>query len=180
MLCFGVVLAGCSGTGSELDRAMTFRDRLLDAGECSFQAEVTADYGDSLYTFSVTCSGNAMGDLTFCITEPELLKGITGIIEASGGEIRFDDVALAFPLLTDKQLTPVSAPWIFLKTLRSGRITAAAQEEGNLHLTMDDSYAEDALQVDIWLDGDSKPIRGDILYAGKRFLSLHVKDFILV
>ena len=171
-------LGGCSGKQEELERAMTLRAKLL-ASECSFDAKITADYGDKLYVFAMTCQGDSRGNLTFTVTEPESIAGITGIISQDGGRLTFDNTALAFPLMADDQLTPVSAPWIFLKTLRGGYLTSANMEEELLHLTIDDSYEEDALQLDIWLDGQNLPVQSDILYDGRRILTVQVSNFTL-
>lgn len=171
-------LGGCSGKQEELERAMTLRAKLL-ASECSFDAKITADYGDKLYVFAMACQGDSRGNLTFTVTEPESIAGITGIISQDGGRLTFDDTALAFPLMADDQLTPVSAPWIFLKTLRGGYLTSANTEEELLHLTIDDSYEEDALQLDIWLDGQNLPVQADILYDGRRILTVQVSNFTL-
>ena len=175
-----VFLAGCSSGNRELDRAMEFRDKLLKAEGCRFQAEVTADYGDSLCSFTMDCEGDASGNLTFSLTLPETIAGITGKITDSGGALTFDDTALHFDLLADGQLTPVSAPWIFLKTLRSGYLSSVCMEEDLLHVTADDSYADDALTLDIWLDGEDRPVRAEVLYGGKRILSLNVENFALL
>ena len=75
------------------------------------------------------------------------------------------------------QLSPVSAPWVFLKTLRSGYLTAAGEDGELLRLTIDDSYEEDALRLDIWLDPNHQPNHADILYEGRRILSLQVENF---
>ena len=171
-------LGGCSGKQEELERAMTLRAKLL-ASECSFDAKITADYGDKLYVFAMTCQGDSRGNLTFTVTEPESIAGITGLISQDGGKLTFDDTALAFPLMADEQLTPVSAPWILLKTLRGGYLASANMEEELLHLTIDDSYEEDALQLDIWLDGQNLPVQSDILYDGRRILTVQVSNFTL-
>ena len=171
-------LSGCSGKQEELERAMTLRAKLL-ASECSFDAKITADYGDKLYVFAMTCQGDSRGNLAFTVTEPESIAGITGILSQDGGKLTFDDTALAFPLMADDQLTPVSAPWIFLKTLRGGYLASANMEEELLHLTIDDSYEEDALQLDIWLDGQNLPVQSDILYDGRRILTVQVSNFTL-
>ena len=171
-------LGGCSGKQEELERAMTLRAKLL-ASECSFDAKITADYGDKLYVFAMACQGDSRGNLTFTVTESESIAGITGVISQDGGELTFDDTALAFPLMADEQLTPVSAPWILLKTLRGGYLTSANMEEELLHLTIDDSYEEDALQLDIWLDGQNLPVQSDILYDGRRILTVQVSNFAL-
>lgn len=158
---------------------MEVRDALLSAQGCSFQAEVTADYGDSVSSFSMDCQADAAGTLSFEITKPDSISGIRGQISDSGGSIDFEDQALYFPLLTDDLLTPASAPWIFLKTLRSGYLTSACTEEGLLHITVDDSFAEDALMLDIWL-ADRIPVRADILCDMKRILSVEVENFTIL
>lgn len=174
MVCF---LSGCTSENSALKQGMEIRARLLEAQGCSFKVRITADYGEDLYTFSVGCEGDRNGTITFQVSEPEALSGITGKLSDTGGILTFDETALSFPYLTDDQLNPVSAPWIFLKTLRSGYLTSACEEDGNLRLSIDDSYEEDALHLDIWMDEDRVPIRVDILYDGKRILSLEITDF---
>jgi len=177
---FVAMIAGCSSENKPLNRGMVLRSDLLSAQGCQFSAKITADYGDALHVFSVDCQGDAMGDITFRISEPETLSGITGMVSDTGGTLVFDDTALCFPLLTDDQLSPVSAPWIFLRTLRSGYMTAACMEDALLHLTMDDSYEADSLKLDIWVNESNVPVRSDILYDGKRILSLEVADFLLL
>lgn len=171
------LLSGCSGASKEIERGMALRSRLLKAATCSFDTQITADYGDKTYQFSMACQGDDQGNLTFTVTAPETIAGITGKVTNQGGALTFDDVALQFDLMADDQVTPVSAPWILLKTLRSGYLTAAGTEEDQLHLTIDDSYEDDALTLDIWLDGEDVPIRAEILYDGRRILSLTVVNF---
>ncbi len=172
-----LLLSGCSGKSEEIDRGMALRSKLLRAESCTFGVEITADYGEKLHTFSLDCQGESSGDLAFMVTAPETIAGITGWITEAGGKLTFDETALDFPLLADGQVTPVTAPWIFFKTLRSGYLTAAGTEGELLRLTIDDSYEEDALKLDIWLDSENIPVRADILYDGLRILTLNVKNF---
>ena len=155
---------------------MGLRAQLL-GHSCSFDAEITADYGDKLHTFSVSCEGDSQGNLGFTIRAPESISGITGSVSKENGKLTFADTALAFPLLADGQVTPVSAPWLLLKTLQSGYLTSAGMEEDLLRLTINDSYEENALQLDIWLNDGNQPILADILYDGRRILALSVKNF---
>lgn len=174
LLCF---LSGCSGASKEIERGMALRSKILKASECSFDAAITADYGDKLYSFSMACQADTQGNLTFTVTAPETLAGISGRVGSDGGKLTFDDTALQFDLMADGQVTPVSAPWVFLKTLRSGCLTSAGTEDGVLRLSIDDSYADDALHLDIWLDGEDLPARAEILYGGRRILSVSVANF---
>lgn len=172
-----VLLTGCGRAAKEIERGMALRSKLLNAVGCSFDAEITADYGDKLHTFAMTCRGNEKGDLNFTVTGPETIAGITGCISREAGKLTFEDTALYFEMLVDGQVTPISAPWILLKTLRGGCLTSACEEDGLLRLSMDDSYEEDALHLDIWLNEADQPVRGEILYKERRILSLSVTNF---
>ena len=175
-----LLLTGCSNASKEIERGMALRSKLLQASSCTFDAEITADYGDKVYTFAMSCQGDPKGNLTFTVTAPETIAGITGKISSEGGRLTFDDTALQFDLMADEQVTPVSGPWIFLKTLRSGYLTSACTEEEQLRLSIDDSYEEDALTVDIWLDEQDTPIRSETLYDGRRILTLKIENFTIV
>ena len=171
-----VFLSGCSGKSRELQRGLDLRSELLKASQCRFSCEITADYGNKTYTFSMDCQGDAQGNLIFTVTEPETIAGITGKIADGEGSLTFDDTALYFDLLADQQLSPVSAPWVLMKALRGGNITSAGVEKGSLRISVDDSYEENALNLDVWLDSEDIPQRADICYAGKRILSLKLEN----
>lgn len=172
-----VIFSGCTGKRDEMDRAMTLRADLLACESCSFDAQITADYGDELHSFSMSCTSDNDGAVSFTVSEPESIAGITGTIEAGEGKLTFADTALAFPLLADDQVTPVSGPWILMKTLLGGYLTACTQEDDLLHLTIDDSYEEDALQLEIWLNADNHPVAAEILYGGRRIVTMIIENF---
>lgn len=172
-----IFLVGCNKADSALDQAITLRNRLLNGNGCAFDAVITADYGEKLYTFSMNCKADATGNLTFSVTEPKSVSGIAGTISESGGKLTFDDQALAFEMLADGQVTPVSAPWLFLKTLRSGYLNAAGRDGEYIKLIIDDSYEENPIQLDIWMDANMVPIRSEILWQGRRVISLAVNNF---
>jgi len=172
-----MLLTGCSGGSKEMQRGLDLRAELLKASECRFSCEITVDYSDKIYTFSMDCRCDSRGDLTFAVTAPETIAGITGNVSDAGGKLTFDDTALQFDLMAEDQVTPVSAPWILMKTLRSGYITSAGMDGGRLRLTVDDSYEDDALHLDIWLGEDNRPENAEILYKERRILSLKVINF---
>ncbi len=172
-----VLFSGCSMENGELDRAMTLRAKLLGTSECTYDALVTADYGDQIFTFRMECIASGNGDVSFKVTQPESIAGITGTLTGSGGKLTFDDKALAFDMLAEEQLSPISAPWIFLKTLRGGYVTSCGADGDGVRISIDDSYEEDALHVDIWLDKEDSPIRADMIYDDRRILTVDIENF---
>jgi len=173
-LCMLLFLSGCSANG-HIERGMALRSALLRS-ESRFTTDITADYGDKVCSFAMDCAFSDNGDMTFTVTAPETIAGITGTITDNGGKLTFDDTALQFPLMADDQISPVSAPWVLMKALRSGYLTSAGEEDGLLRLTIDDSYEEDAMQADVWLSETDIPVRAEMVYDGRRILSLNVKN----
>ena len=180
LLLLMVVLVGCSRSSDCLDRAMDLRERLLKANGISFEAEISADYGKKMYEFSMNCSVGQDGALNFTVTEPETIRGISGVISGSGGQLTFDDTALAFDLLADGEVSPISAPWLLIQTLKGGYISTCGMDGDDLRITIDDSYEKDALQLDIWVNDDNIPEHAEILWQGRRVLSIEVEAFTFV
>lgn len=180
LLIITLLLTGCSSESEQLDKAMSLRESLQKCSGCSFQAVITADYGETVNTFTLACTADSLGSLRFQVVDPESISGISGTITKDGGTITFDDKALAFSLLADEQLSPVSAPWVFLHTLLGGYICGYGEDGDLLRITLDDTFQGETLQSDIWLDASDCPVRCEILYNGKRILSLDVRDFTIV
>lgn len=63
---------------------LDLRSELLKASECRFSCEITADYSDKVYTFSMDCQCDSQGNLTFAVTAPETITGITGKVSDAG------------------------------------------------------------------------------------------------
>ena len=175
LLC--VLLPGCDGGGDSLKPAMELRSRLLASEGYTFNTQITADYGDKLYTFDLNCQVDNAGNVAFTVTAPETIAGISGIMDSKGGKLTFEDTALAFDLLADSRFSPVSAPWVLVHTLHYGYITSCAELEDGTMLSINDSYENDALNLSVWLGQDRLPVGAEIFWQGRRVLSLTVKNF---
>lgn len=165
-------LTGCADTR---ENPLTLRENLLSEG-CVFQGEITADYGDTLSRFTLDCRCDPQGDVTFSVAAPESIQGITGRLSAGKGTLTFDGTGLSFPLLADGQLSPVSAPWILTRAMRGGYIRSTGKEGELTRITMDDSFAENPIQVDLWLEG-ATPIRAELCYKGEKILSMLLREY---
>ena len=171
-----VMLCGCSGGAEQMDRAMALRGQMQQK-EVTFDAIVTADYGDKVHTFTMQCHADILGNVKFKVTEPENIAGISGTISKGNGKLSFDEQVLTFDVLADELISPVSAPWVLVETLRSGFLTSCSTEGDLLRVAIDDSYAEKALHLEVWLDSNDIPKQCEIYWQGRRLLSIDVKNF---
>ena len=174
------LLCGCKADNRDVSTVMDLRTRLQKCQSCSFSATVTADYNTMVYKFTVDCVVNSEGDLTFTVMNPESISGITGVIGGKGGKLTFDGQMLAFDTLADGQISPVSAPWVMMKTLTGGYISAAGRDGEQIRGIFNDSYREQALELDIWFDESVLPKHCEILWQGRRVLSLDVDNFVIL
>ena len=170
-----VFFLGCSGRDLAMEEALALRSRCL-AGNVSFEAEIRADYITNIESFSLGCAFDEKGEMSFTVTEPDDIEGIQGTVTGTEGTVVFDDMVLGYPLLAEGRLSPLAAPWVLVKALREGCIIAVGQEEELLHLTVDDTYADNALTLDIWLE-EGQVEEAEIAWEGRRCVTMTVEDF---
>lgn len=171
-----ILLMGCTGPDPAMEAALDLRTRCLSAEGVTFTAEIRADYITQIEEFSLECASGADGAMTFRVLEPEEIADIRGTVGGTEGTVEFDDTVLAFPLMAEGRLSPLSGPWVVLKAIRTGCILAAGREGELVHVTIDDSYEENAVTVDIWLE-DGRPQEAEIAWEGRRCLSMTFDDF---
>lgn len=176
--CLLFLLSGCDkASGDALDEALSFRAR-AQTQPCSFQAEITADYGTHLSTFTLDCTADPDGGLGFTVTEPESIAGITGTVDSTSGNLTFDDAALGFPLLAGPRLSPAAAPEVLLTAWRSGFISTCGWEADNLRLTIDTLLDSKTLRTETWLDRENLlPICAELCYNGEDVLTIRFAQF---
>lgn len=177
LCCF--LTTGCKSDDPLLRSVMDLRKAVLEVEHSSFTAVITADYGNEIYTFQMDCEADSEGSVSFIVTDPETITGITGHVSKERAALTYDDRVLAFPKLADDQLAPVIGPWIFFNTLRSGYISGCGREEDGICIYMDDSYEENMLQLQIYTDESVVPIRAEIFYKDRRILSMDIRNFTL-
>ncbi len=173
-----VFLVGCTGSQDTMEPMLQLRSKLLK-GSCSFDAVITADYGNQTYTFAMGCQSDAHGNLSFQVQQPESISGISGTIQEGKGQIHFDSTALGFELLADGQLSPISAPWVLMRAMRSGYIAASGAQQDYIRVTLHDSFEADALTVELWLGEEEIPQQAEIIYKDRRILTVEVKNFVI-
>lgn len=178
----GVVLLlnGCSVGENEIDAVLSLRKQLEMGSSCEFDAIITADYTEEVYSFAMKCRQESGGDLCFTVTQPQSIAQISGSVSELGGRLSFEDNVLAFEMLADGVLSPISGPWILMRTIRGGYIQGASRSDNITCTQIDDSFRGKNLQVSLWTDAENQPLSAEILYDGKRILSIAVENFKIV
>lgn len=175
-----LLLAGCSAENVLINRAVALRDSILRSSECRFHAAVTADYGDSTYSFGMDCQVDSEGTMSITVTEPDTISGITARIRKGTGQLTFDTEVLVFELLADGLITPIGAPWLFMEALSSGYISTCGKDGDGIRIQIDDSFADTQFHVDIWTGADATPRRAELIWQGRRIVSIDINDFVIV
>ncbi len=122
------ILCSCSSANSGQDLALDIRENLLNASKLELTTDVTADYGDRVYQFTFTYTGNAdKGALL--ITAPEAVAGLRAEVSVSGGTLSYDGAELDTGALTLSGLSPAKSIPILLSQWQSGYISGCDYEK---------------------------------------------------
>ena len=116
--------------------------------------------------------------ISFSVVAPESIAGIEGVINSEGGGLKFDDKIIAFPLVIEQTISPISAPWILLKSLRSGYISACGSSDDGTQVIIDDSFSGQNIQCYLWLNDDDLPFYSEIVWNDRRVLSIDVEEMV--
>lgn len=170
------ILPGCGTKEPGVDRAMDLRQRMT-AGSFSFQCEVTADYGDRIYVFSMDCVADATGNIQFKLLQPDTVSGISGSISQHGGKLTFDDQVLLFEPLTQGELTPSIAPWIMVKAIQGGYVRSVENQNSHFEIVIDDYHSGESFKALLTVDQTLYPEMCEIIWNNRRVLSIRINGF---
>ncbi len=174
------LLSGCKSEDRLIGQVVDLRTLIAGCSECNFDAVVTADYGDSTYTFTMKCQYDGKGNMQVSVTAPETISGITAQISQGTGKLTFDDQALVFEMIADEQISPICAPWLLMEALCSGYISTCGTDGEYIRARIDDSFAGAQFSVDTWISADNQPVRAEIVWQGRRILSIDINEFVIV
>ncbi|MBR3978069.1 MAG: hypothetical protein IKJ94_00405 [Oscillospiraceae bacterium] len=160
-----------------MEQALKFRNSLQQASSVSLDAVITADYESIIHTFKMNCLWDTGDQMKFTVLEPDSISGIAGTISQESGKILFDDKALFFETMADGQVSPISATWLMMRAMKSGYIKGAGSSEGGYLVQLDDSYNENALNLNLQLNEACEPMSAEIFYDGRRVVSISVENF---
>lgn len=122
-----VLLTGCSGGGQGAERsaeelALNIRTEYLAMTACRASADITADYGQRVYEYSVDISWQKDGETRLTITAPENIAGITARIQDGKSYLEYDGASIETGILSGTGLSPIEVVPAALNYILSGYI----------------------------------------------------------
>lgn len=169
-------LTGCTEEKSLLSDAIAFRADLVQAGGCQFTAEVTADYGDTVQQFTLSCQSDAQGTTLLTVIAPETLAGIQASITDDGGTMQYDGLAMEFGLLANGNVIPAAVASIVTSCWMKEYIASAGQEDTRYRVSYQKNFDEKLLIVDTYFE-KGIPICAEVCYNNSRVLKMMISDF---
>ena len=158
---------------------LTATSALLLSG-CTAQAEITADYGQRVYGYTVDLTVKG-GSGVMTVKEPENLAGT--VLTWSDGETRlaFDGAELDTGALSDSGLSPADAMPTILTACQGGEIVDCCMEEQAgaqvLHGTLD-LDGDQGGQIQCWFQPDSYGLlRAELSQDGVTVVTMQFSDF---
>lgn len=139
LLMIPLILAGCQYPGGGLvpggteltaeEEARQIRTQFLGVDSCAGTAEVTADYGQRVYTFTLDFTWQREGETALTLTAPQDLAGLTARVEQDQARLEFDGVILDTGELTGEGLTPLELVPSLMGWVQTGFMSQCVYED---------------------------------------------------
>ena len=176
-----LLLTGCTGGGSSARSKLEAAQSVYRTmSGCTAQAEITADYGQRVYGYTVDLTVKG-GSGVMTVKEPENLAGT--VLTWSDGETKlaFDGTELDTGALSDSGLSPADAMPTILTACQGGEIVDCCMEEQAggqvLHGTLD-LDGDQGGQIQCWFQPDSYGLlRAELSQDGVTVVTMQFSDF---
>ena len=180
-----LLLPACGAGGGEDNEAeqlaLVLRGEYLEMTACTATAEITADYGQRVYQYTMSVE-SAGEETVLTLAAPETVAGITARLKGKDSLLEYDGIAVETGPMDGEGLTPVSVVPVLLETAKSGYIRACSWEENGALLRVDCVDPEGApgrgREVTLWFETDTHALsRGEIKLDGFRAILCQFEDF---
>lgn len=121
------LLTGCSrgdnaGGNSAQETALNIRTEYLAMTACSATVDITADYGQRVYEYTLSVAWQKEGETVLTVLEPENIRGITARVENGSVQMEYDSASLETGMLSAERLSPMGVIPAVLDYILTGYI----------------------------------------------------------
>ena len=186
VLMMTLLLTGC-GTRKEdspENLASLIRAEYLSLNGWSSAVNLSVDYGEQVFDFTVDAVWQRGGDTVLTVTAPDLIAGITARIRDGETLLEYDGAGLSLGMLDLSGLTPVSAIPVLMECITSGymaRCSWSGEGEGRelIVLCRDPNAAPQAgTEFTLYFDPTTHALkRAKVSVNGVQCLTAQFADF---
>lgn len=187
MMILVLPLAACGGggKGNEAEEKLAeVRGKYLEMTACSGHADLTADYGQRVYTYGIDFTWQREGETLLTLTAPEMVAGTVAHIAAGETALEYDGVMLETGPLNTEGLSPVDALPALLTYAREGFASECGMEENGedqkLRVVCRDPEKEPGAGVEasLWFDPETGALlRGELSEEGVTVIQCQLSGF---
>lgn len=187
MMTLCLLLAACGGgggAGNTDELALDIRSDYIAMNGCTAKLDVTADYGQRVYDYTLALTYAKDGDTTLTVEAPQEIAGITARLTGGSAVLEYDGVSLETGPLDTSGLSPIGCAPYLLSCAReafiaeSGLETVGESETLRCTYRDPDSTPGTGTEVSLWFDTNTHaPVQGEILSDGAQIIKCTVTDF---
>lgn len=186
-----ILLTGCSrreqsSIKSAEELALNIRTEYLAMTVCAGSVDITADYGQRVYEYSMDIRWHKDGETKLTVTAPENIAGITARIQDGNSYLEYSGASLETGVLSGTGLSPIEVVPAVLEYICSGYISASDFEtEGDQTLLWflcadPDCQPGAGIEAAFWFDPDSHALKqAEILSDGYCVVRCVFREFVM-
>ena len=164
--------------------ALRIRTEYLAMTACTAAVDITADYGQRVYEYSMDLSWHKDGETKLTVTAPEKIAGITARIHDGKSYLEYDGASLETGIISGTGLSPVEVAPAVINYIGSGYIAACdfemIEETSLLWFIFREPGSEPGVGVEaaFWFDPETCALkRAEILSDGYCVIRCEFRSF---
>lgn len=189
MMLLVLLLAACGGAGEAKgspaeELALVIRGEFLDMTALEAVMEVTADYGQRVYEYTIQVSYEKDGETVLTLTAPAELAGITARIRDKETALEYDGVRWETGALNDSGMSPVDAIPALLRYAQKGFMAECGMETVEetelLRIVCRDPEGTAGVgqECSLWFDSETHTlVRGELSQDGFTVIQCRFTEF---
>lgn len=160
-----LLLGSCSSKQTVEEKAMELQAEYAAWEKLTITADISADYGDSVYDFKLQYTGNET-EGTVCVLSPTELAGLTAELTKENSYLVYDGAELSLSELTTDGLSPMDCLPMMIGQWAGGYISGAETEAADGIDALAVTYAvSDDVSLKTWFEyGNNLPVKAEIYF----------------
>lgn len=192
VLLTALLLCGCTAGGDTQTETKTTPDTLFQEIRTEYQAlsgvngtaQVTADYGQRIYDFTLDFTWQREGETVLTVTSPAELSGLTAVVGPEESYLEFQGMSLGTGDLTGEGLTPLEYLPMMMEEITGGYVAECffetVGETQTLRILCRDPEvkAGEGLEINLWFNcSDHTLLRAELSQDGYLVLQSEFTSF---